>query len=154
VEHSTRRGAENVDDRRMNHETLSGITPEKSNSGEVSACATVAFVAETQLGADRGALWLTVISEVSVPRFFDDSQPAGRTGGEAESKFSVYGKTVTWAAAGPTRRRMPGTAGRKRNIRKRGITPREPCLTFWAIISIYALYNTTRDHGPVTSSLC
>jgi hypothetical protein len=98
------------------------MTPEKSNSGEESACATVALVAETQLGADRGALWLTVISRVSVPRFFDDPQPAGRTGGEAASKFSVYGKTVTCPAAGPTRRRRPGMAGRKRCFRKQEIT--------------------------------
>jgi hypothetical protein len=73
----------------MNQESFSGTTPVKSNSGEESVCATVALVAETQLGADRDALWLTVISPVSVPRFPDDPHPAGRTGGEAESKFSV-----------------------------------------------------------------
>ena len=95
VEHSATTGAENVEERRMNQERRSGATPVKSNSGDVSAWATVALVAETQLGAERDALWLTVISGPPAERFAVDSHPAGRRGGEAESKFSTYGKTVT-----------------------------------------------------------
>jgi hypothetical protein len=52
----------------------------KSNSGDVSACPTVALAAETQLGAEREALWLTVISAFPAERFFVDSQPGGRFG--------------------------------------------------------------------------
>jgi hypothetical protein len=128
--------AENVVDLRMYQESFPGMTPVKSNSGEESAWATVALVAETQLGADRDALWLTVISAVSVPRFLDDPQPAGRTGGEAESKFSVYGNAATCPAAGVTSRSRPGRGGRKRCLKKREITPCERCLTFWPIITI------------------
>jgi hypothetical protein len=140
--------AENVEDLRMNQEILSGMTPVKSNSGEESVCATVALVAETQLGADREALPLTVMSAVSVPRFLDDPQPAGRTGGETESKFSLYGNAVSppgacggaagsaSCAAGFTSRSRPGSNGRKRCVRRREITPGERCLTFQAIMSI------------------
>jgi hypothetical protein len=161
--------AENVEDLRMNQESFPGMTPVKSNSGEESDCATVALVAETQLGADRDALWLTVISSVSAPRFLEDPQPAGRTGGEAESKFSAYGYTVTcptsgraWpvacgATAGDaslTNTSMPERGGRTRCLRKREITPGERCLTFQAIITIYCVSNNTRDHGPITNSHC
>ena len=160
----------------MNHESLPGITPEKSNSGEESACATVAFVAETQFGADRDAVWLTVISKPSVPRFRDDSQPAGRYGGVTESKFSIYGYPlsppafrggggacggawsgavgVTTSASSWTKRNTPERSGKRRRVRKPEIKADERCLTFQAIISIYCVSNTTRDHGPVTNSSC
>jgi hypothetical protein len=99
VAYSTTTGAMNVEERLMNHDILSGTTPVKSNSGVASDWATVPLVTETQFGADRGALWLTVTSGVPGLRFIVDSQPAGRRGGEVTSKFSAYGKTPTCPGA-------------------------------------------------------
>ena len=89
VENSTIMEEVNVEDRIMNQVTVSGTTPVKFNTGEVRVCAIVAFEAATQLGADRGALWLTAKSSPPVPRFLLDPQPAGSAAEEDESKFSA-----------------------------------------------------------------
>jgi hypothetical protein len=89
VENSTIMGEVNVEDRLMNQLSVSGRTPVKSRAGEVRVCAIVAFEAATQLGADRGALWLTAKSSPPVPRFLLDPQPEGSAAGEDESKVSA-----------------------------------------------------------------
>jgi hypothetical protein len=89
VEDSTTTGEVNVEDRLMNQVTVSGTTPVKSNTGEVRVCAIVAFDAATQLGTERGALWLSVKSSPPVPLFLLELHPDGRTAGEDVSKFST-----------------------------------------------------------------
>ena len=65
----------------------SGVVPVKSNSGDVSACATVAFVERIVLGVEWGVLIVDVKSFVPAVRFCVEVQPGGNAGGATESKF-------------------------------------------------------------------